>query len=75
MNPKTNLAIGHKVRLGPNMAQMADHRRPAPAHFGGNPVHAQLFDPPFACQLGMVDDISLPGERVKRRYAQNACFE
>lgn len=63
-NAKPNLAILYKVGIGPKLPQMPNNRGPAPAYFCRDPSHAQFVDPPFSCQLGVID-FPLPGDHVK----------
>ncbi len=74
VNFQADIAIHHQIRIFSDFAQIKDNSRPAPAHFGGDPIHAQSLDPPFSRQLGEIDSLS-PGDRVKRITAQGAWFE
>ncbi len=75
VNAEADLAILDQIRVASDFPQMSNNGRSPQAHIGSDPDHAQPLDPPFACQLGVVDDISLPNQGVKLVTAQSACFE
>jgi hypothetical protein len=55
----------NQIGVGFDLSDTPDNSRPANAKVIRQFIHTPLIDPPFACQLGVIDETSLPGERVK----------